>query len=396
MYQTFTGLLFVVVILTVNASSCGTCESLRTCLTVDHIANPAKAAYRVTSCNGMACDVKCSWSHIGSAKSFCNDDTHQYKLVGCTPIHAMRGPARLRSFWGKPNVTIYHLHTRKAAGTTLDAFLTKVALALGWKLHSYEGNSLSKEILVEMRKTGIIITSLRDPISRIHSAYKFEGRWKLRTLHYAWMKNNTMVNNSVIDRTFKQYWDEATTGHVRKSHFGPTSDHRCFFSLWTCVASCYLRKYSNNNCTKEFEQIEGNEDALVERALDTLDAIDFTIITEELSNSDYQQRLEREFIIPKISSGNEIVRKQSVYESIAMGHTFDTDTQWESDPHDCNNNDQHGYRWGCFVKLVRRMPVTSGVPRPDFEIEDFWHPIIKQANAIDTSIFEHYRDTPYF
>ena len=35
------------------------------------------------------------------------------------------------------------------------------------------------------------------------------GRWKLRTLHYAWMDHNKLVSNDKVDRTPQEFIDNA-------------------------------------------------------------------------------------------------------------------------------------------------------------------------------------------
>eukprot|EP00040_Diaphanoeca_grandis_P017431 m.90799 g.90799 ORF g.90799 m.90799 type:complete len:401 (-) comp26430_c0_seq2:148-1350(-) len=354
---------------------CQTCTSELECLDVGLIANPAKAAFRISGCDGLTCTLNCALGHYGSATAACNVPAQRYELKGCEPTTKLRGPAKLAALVGKPNVTIYFLHNRKASGTTIHFWLAAVAKANGWSLLRLEGNSVSLEILEEMQQVGVVITTLRGPVSRIISSYKYEGRYKLRTLHYAWMNNKTLVTEADVDRTPEQYSEEAEREAQRPkmspAGFGPNK--LCLFKVWTCVSLCYVKMFSNNVCLHK-QTSEQHDDLArdVTRSLDVLDKIDFVIIAEHLSNKRYRQRLESIFKAPP-STDPRLFAKQ-----------------------ECETMDDASSQQQCIIPMTRKMPVTSNIPRPPYTPPESWVNSLREQNYVDILIYKHYLDKLYF
>ena len=87
------------------------------------------------------------------------------------------------------------------------AMLYFVPMLIGSRLGL--GIRCSDRFMSSGNQNGVTFTSLREPVDRVLSGYKFEGRWKLRTLHYAWMDSNRLVTNDKIDRTEHEFVDAA-------------------------------------------------------------------------------------------------------------------------------------------------------------------------------------------
>jgi hypothetical protein len=110
------------------------------------------------------------------------------------------------------NRSIYLYHARKAGGTSLRSWLKNIP-----NVTVQEGQNLVRE------KDGaneIWITSIRDPIHRIISSYKYEGRW-----------NHKSKNYTPPGVTFDK-WVETTQTHVCKS------------KTWSCSENCFTRWFS--------------------------------------------------------------------------------------------------------------------------------------------------------
>lgn len=70
------------------------------------------------------------------------------------------------------------LHLRKAGGTSLRRLLQTHCRRTGIEFEALEGRSTDRDELARAHASSSLVTCLRDPIERIKSSYRFEGRWK--------------------------------------------------------------------------------------------------------------------------------------------------------------------------------------------------------------------------
>merc|ERR1712157_424336 len=74
---------------------------------------------------------------------------------------------------------LFFLHMRKAGGTTIRAFLGKVAKRYNLEFVINEGRRGKVEMPTANGST-FYVTNLREPMARILSHYKYSGRWACR------------------------------------------------------------------------------------------------------------------------------------------------------------------------------------------------------------------------
>ena len=77
----------------------------------------------------------------------------------------------------RPAERLYLHHFRRAGGTSLRSYCEQLAEEKGWQYDVIEGYTLDFERQFESAPPTLHITCLRDPIARIKSSYRFEGRW---------------------------------------------------------------------------------------------------------------------------------------------------------------------------------------------------------------------------
>jgi hypothetical protein len=122
---------------------------------------------------------------------------------------------------------LFHLHARKAGGTSLGSWLARVAkehrLAFE-KNDTFEGPIMPKDF--KKRDDTLYFTSLRDPVSRAQSSYVYEGRWAAR------YGNRTATNG----RNFSK-WIEDSRCHAQPR---PTPAHRKN-RVWGCSTNCFAK-----------------------------------------------------------------------------------------------------------------------------------------------------------
>jgi hypothetical protein len=123
-------------------------------------------------------------------------------------------------------------HTRKAAGSTLRAFLeANVANNHKWAFDVNEGRSLSPD--KAKPSSELWVTALRNPISRALSSYAFEGRWA--QCHSSNSENRTTANA----RSLKDWANWANAQQKAPHDFdgvklSPTM-------VWHCASNCQTK-----------------------------------------------------------------------------------------------------------------------------------------------------------
>mmetsp|Transcript_22460 Transcript_22460/g.32195 ORF Transcript_22460/g.32195 Transcript_22460/m.32195 type:complete len:256 (+) Transcript_22460:213-980(+) len=165
-------------------------------------------------------------------------------------------PACYPSFGGKKNITrIYFSHTRKAAGTTIKYFLRSVATKLGWEFESNEAYLQEHP----NRMDTLYVVNIREPISRIISSYKFEGRWSCKKMMY---------NKSFVPSLENQKTLEQDIAHIQEDHrdFCGVVARRKYPRLWRCVGDCLTRWYTDEfgcGCLDDYTRYQAAKDRLM-------------------------------------------------------------------------------------------------------------------------------------
>ena len=169
---------------------------------------------------------------------------------------------------------IFFAHTRKAAGTTLQRFLERVAREYRWKFDYVEGRPAEEPT----RNDTLYVTSLREPVARALTHYKYEIRWPCSKMvsPAEYPDFQPLPNNS---RTLEDFIERES---------GKFSQKECWRKpakrvLWRCAKNCYLRWYGANfNCIK-------NPQKSYETALQKLLKYNLIVITENLNDPSYVQ-----------------------------------------------------------------------------------------------------------
>ena len=148
---------------------------------------------------------------------------------------------------------IFHFHTRKAGGTTLRRWLNQIGTT-----RSVEGYNFDPQTV---KKGAIMVTSIRNPVDRLWSSYKYEGRWDLR------------APNFTDHGTSFASWLEKTSSNI------------CGRFTWQCSENCYTRWFSG--CTS------GSIHNYFAVARQNLELFDVVINVHQLHNENYVDTLMR-------------------------------------------------------------------------------------------------------
>lgn len=175
---------------------------------------------------------------------------------------------------------IYFAHTRKAAGTALQRFLERVAKQYGWKFDYVEGRPVEEP----SRNDTLYVTSLREPVARALSHYKYEIRWPCSKVvspgqypDFIPLPNNSRTLEDFIERE---------SGKLSQKECWRKPSKRI---LWRCARNCYLRWYGANfNCLKDPERS-------YETALQKLLKYNLIVVTERMGDPTYMAGLMRMF-----------------------------------------------------------------------------------------------------
>jgi len=213
-------------------------------------------------------------------------------------------PACRPSFGGKQNISrVYFAHTRKAGGTTIRRFLKQLATDLNYELVVNEATKQEYPI----REDTLYVTNLRDPVDRIISDYKYEGRWDCEQL----VHNKSGFVPSLENQRSLEEDIQFMTNIVQRRNCKKTKR-----ALWRCAEECYTRWFGKNfNCIQNYtSDWQG--------ALEKLMKYDIIIITDWLTDPNYVQGLEALFGVENATSNN-LSTKQSM-------HCFNESHEWNS------------------------------------------------------------------
>ena len=134
------------------------------------------------------------------------------------------------------------------------------------------------------RNDTLYITSIRDPVSRILSSYKFEGRWNCKQL----VRNKEYIPSRENERSLED--DIQLIDSKWKNNNGCTDR-----KIWRCTTNCYLLWWG-----KDFGCLV-NETESYQTALERLTKYDIIIVTERLKDPNYVQGLHSLFGMNKPS-----------------------------------------------------------------------------------------------
>jgi len=200
---------------------------------------------------------------------------------------------------------IYFSHTRKAGGSTLRHVLSKIERKFHLEMAIHEGSRTfngtkdpSQDEVIGSRSDTLYLTSIRDPVARALSHYKYEGRWDCRGIverTFTPTANNSQplvdfVNETPQPGKIRGMACNAT----RRTHQNKIRNS----TLWECGQSCYLRWFGSPfNCVE-------NVTASFQTALKKLLAYDIIVVTEWLENPDYLLQLEKYLGAPSYYRGS--------------------------------------------------------------------------------------------
>jgi len=168
-------------------------------------------------------------------------------------------------------------HMRKAGGTTISAFLKKVAGTYNMTFKGFEGGYIE---LPGTRNDTLYVTHIRNPVERAMSHYKYEGRWKC-----VWLVNDepqklrpegwepTFENSNTLENWMRE---KCTT----KNEY-----------MWHCFSNCFIRWLNHpiGHCDDEGSQFANA--TLYQSALDKAQKFHLIIQTEKLRENDYVESL---------------------------------------------------------------------------------------------------------
>jgi len=175
-----------------------------------------------------------------------------------------------------PITRIYFYHFRKAGGSMIRNYLSKVASHYKINLHMKEYNHASAEEEVGSRNDTIYITNMRDPVERSISHFKYSGRWDCEQL----IKNESFVPTEENAQSFEAW---------KETHGFEPSECDIPFSFTSCAVNCYIQTFSGMGCTDNDWFTEYN------LALDRLLRYNLIFVFEKFNDANYIEAIENFF-----------------------------------------------------------------------------------------------------
>jgi hypothetical protein len=165
------------------------------------------------------------------------------------------------------NRSIFFYHMRKAGGTSLRRLLANHCLTVPRELEVIEGWSLNGENHEAFLKSYFSIICLRNPIDRIKSSYKYEGRWK----------QQAEIRDHQTAKPFKQWVSEVSALNPRSY-------------LWECVENYYIKALIGY--PKLGSKTIGETELKI--AMEVLNSFNMVLICEKLSSDETSTLLKSE------------------------------------------------------------------------------------------------------
>ncbi|KAL7537977.1 hypothetical protein ACHAXR_008197 [Thalassiosira sp. AJA248-18] len=201
---------------------------------------------------------------------------------------------------------IYFYHARKAGGSTVHRYLSKVAQHHGLELKATEWTAMEEPGTYDDGAT-FYISHLREPVDRSISHFKYQGRWDCKDLSRKERKFIPSENNANKLETWNQTgghkpFECKTKGSKKKGGLRP------FFFLGQCAVNCYAQWFSGLSCAKwgisPYQQYQVATAKVMK--------YNFLIVIEKLSDPNYVRAVEDFFGVPGLTEkGSPFCEKQS-------------------------------------------------------------------------------------
>lgn len=198
---------------------------------------------------------------------------------------------------------IFFYHMRKAAGTTVKDMLISASRRWGVTFYESEGPSLNK---VFLDQNLLLVTSLREPIQRIHSLYWYE--------HVGWFDG--VLHETEKCKSLLAWIEGWRDGSKWKNEFMLKNPG----SVYIEVENYYVKALSGWTGAAPV----GEKD--YEIAKSSLDKFDVVFVTEWMAQSDQKEAMSTLFSMAPVSKSGVITRKSVMNSDIQkVGHELKGD-----------------------------------------------------------------------
>jgi hypothetical protein len=179
--------------------------------------------------------------------------------------------------------SIYFLHMRKSGGTVIRSYLKAIARKYKLSLQVDEGEGILNRF-PETNGTTLYVTSLREPVSRAISHYKYDQRWTCQQM----MKNKSF-------KPTEENTKSSLEDFIWKGERGNRANR-----FWDCAVNCHAR-WATGHWKSNYSE------ALLQNALDVLREYNLIIVLEWLKYPSYRKSIEEMFNVSGLG------RKKDMY-----------------------------------------------------------------------------------
>jgi len=139
---------------------------------------------------------------------------------------------------------IYFYHARKAGGSSMHKYLSKVANHYGLELMAVEWSGMEEPGTYDDGAT-FYVTHLREPVDRSISQFKYQGRWSCADLVHGSRNFTPTEDNANRIETWNQTGGHTPFDHCKRKK-GPKKEgkRQPFFFLGSCAVNCYVQWFS--------------------------------------------------------------------------------------------------------------------------------------------------------
>ncbi|KAL7526184.1 hypothetical protein ACHAWF_001667 [Thalassiosira exigua] len=186
---------------------------------------------------------------------------------------------------------IYFYHARKAGGSTMHKYLSKVSSKYGILLHAVEWSAMEEPGTFQDDAT-FYVTHLRAPVDRSISHFKYQGRWSCPDLTGRARQNEFTPTEENAKKL--ETWNK-TGGHApiscREKKVKKGGKKRPFFHLGMCAVNCYTQWFSGLSCPQW--DVPLTQQYRVARA--KVLKFNLIVVIEKLSDPSYKRKVEEFF-----------------------------------------------------------------------------------------------------